>query len=129
MTHKPEVADKVLERLACGESLVAICRDEGMPGLSTVYRWLDEDEAFRDRYARARETQADTLFNEVLTIADEARADDVAAARLRIDARKWMAGKLRPKVYGDKLEVGMDPERPWQPIAVIERQVIGKAPE
>jgi hypothetical protein len=25
---------------------------------------------------------------------------------MRIDARKWMAGKMRPKKYGDKIQVG-----------------------
>jgi hypothetical protein len=74
-----------------------------MPHASQVCRWLDANEIFREQYARARERQADTLFDQILTIADEEK-EDVQRSRLRVDARRWMAGKMRPKVYGDKLE-------------------------
>src|SRR5262249_9536395 len=77
-----------------------------------------ENEAFREQYARAREAQADVLFDEILDIADNASNDWMQAndpnnpgwrqnseairrSQLRIDTRKWMAGKLRPKKYGD----------------------------
>lgn len=74
-----------------------------MPSRPTVCRWLMQREDFRNQYARAREEQADALFDEVVAIADMADAESVQQARLRIDARKWVAGKLRPKVYGDKV--------------------------
>ena len=61
---------------------------------------------FRDQYARAREEQADKLAGECLAIADEVEADSaqVAKARLQVDVRKWHAGKLAPKKYGDRVE-------------------------
>ena len=115
-----EVADRICEQIAAGRSLRAILReDEGMPASSTVFKALAEDRAFAEQYARAREAQADKFFDEIVDIADEGKTtvkgdDDeaivvfdataVARNRLRIDARKWVAGKLRPKVYGDKLE-------------------------
>lgn len=124
VTFSQEVADRICERIADGESLRAICADEGMPGKTTVFRWLGDDAAFRDQYARAREAQADAIFDDILEIADDARNDwmvragggdddpglafnteHVQRSKLRIEARKWMAGKLRPKVYGDKLDV------------------------
>lgn len=99
-----EVADRICEQIAAGRSLRAILReDEGMPASSTVFKALAEDRAFAEQYARAREAQADTLFDEILQISD-ASDEDVNRSRLRVDARKWMAGKLRPKVYGDKFE-------------------------
>lgn len=96
-----------------------------MPGMTTVYRWLQEKEDFRELYARAREDQADTLADEIIEIADEdpqlifdsqfhgkdevevVRVDSAAVnhQRLRVDARKWIAAKLRPKKYGDRTEV------------------------
>jgi hypothetical protein len=97
-------ADFICEQLIEGKSLRSVCRDEGMPAQSTICRWLASNETFRKQYAHARELQADTIFDEVLDIADE-KADDVNRSRLRVDARKWMAGKLRPKVYGDKLDL------------------------
>lgn len=124
MTEYSEaVAQEICDRLANGESMVAICRDAHMPSQASVYRWLVADKGgFGEKYARAREAQADTLFNEILEIADDARNDwmeregedsagwqangeHIQRSRLRVDARKWMAGKLRPKVYGDKVDV------------------------
>lgn len=117
-----DLADQICEGIADGRSLRSICNDVGMPNKATVFRWLAGNEAFRDRYARARDAQADAIFDEILDIADDASNDwmerrgeedsgwvvngeHVQRSRIRIDARKWMAGKLRPKVYGDKLDV------------------------
>ena len=102
----PELADAICERLIEGESLRSICRDDEMPHCATVCRWLAADEQFREQYACAREAQADTLFDEILDIADGKNADgaDVQRDRLSVDARKWMASKLNAKKYGDKLD-------------------------
>lgn len=108
MAYSKKIRGDILERISEGESLRSICSDKGMPAKSAVMRWLTEDPEFQDQYARAREAQADTLFDEILGIVDGAKPEDVAAARLRMDARKWMAGKLRPKKYGDKLAIGGD---------------------
>jgi hypothetical protein len=99
-----EKADAICERLADGESLRTICLGDDMPSQPAVFRWLAANDTFRKQYAHARETQADAIFDEILDIADEA-TDDVQRSRLRVDARKWMAGKLKPKVYGDKVDL------------------------
>jgi hypothetical protein len=110
-----------------------------MPGVSTVYRWLSDKPEFRDMYARAREDQADTLADQIVEIADQkegdygvdgdgvlvANTDHIQRAKLRVDARKWVAAKLKPKKYGDKLSTehsGPD----GGPIAVskIERVIV-----
>jgi hypothetical protein len=121
--YTPELAADICARLAEGESMRSICRGEGMPALSTVFLWLGNNPQFLEQYTRAREAQADALFEDVLEIADDARNDwmerngegdsgwiangeHLQRSRLRIDARKWMAGKLRPKKYGEKL--GLD---------------------
>lgn len=119
-----EMADVICERIADGESLRAICAAEDMPDKATVFRWLANHAEFRDQYARAREAQADSLFDEILDIADDGSNDWMAQntkdgeavgwrengeslrrSVLRVDARKWMAGKLQPKKYSDKLSV------------------------
>lgn len=96
------VADAICERLADGESLRSICSDSEMPAKSTVFKWLGLVPAFADQYARARETQADSLADDIVDIADN-KALEPNDKRVRIDARKWLAGKLRPKAYGDKV--------------------------
>lgn len=105
MAFAEDVRLEVLEHITEGKSLRAIGKIKGMPSKATIMRWLNEDEEFQDQYARAKEEQADVLFEDVLEIADMATPEEVAVARLRIDARKWMAGKLRPKKYGDKLDL------------------------
>lgn len=125
MTGRPssftqQTADAICDGLIEGRSLRSICVDENMPNAATVCRWLAVNEGFREQYARAREVQADTLFDEILDIADDSSGDRkivgrdgeerevcdtefVQRARLRVDARKWMAGKLQPKKYGEKV--------------------------
>lgn len=129
MTGRPSdftqaAADRICERISNGESLRTICKADDMPDKATVFRWLGKHDAFRDQYARAREAQADALFDEILDIADDGTNDwmerrnadgqsigwvengeAMRRSTLRVDARKWMAGKLRPKKYGDKLEL------------------------
>ncbi len=105
-----ETADAICELLADGKSLRAICRDVGMPTTSTVCKWLAKNDEFAEQYARARELQADAMFDDCLDIADagEKTPEAIADKRLRIDTRKWMAGKLKGK-YSDKVKhVGGD---------------------
>lgn len=87
---------------------MAICDEEWAPDYKTVMSWLQKEDGFLPKYERARESQADFLADEIVSIADGAdgeSAEAVAKARLRVDARKWVAAKLKPKKYGDKLDV------------------------
>ena len=154
----PELEDAILARLEAGETLSAICRDEGMPSRPSFLDWIREDPLLSDRYARARLVGFDALAEETIAIADTARigekterkeisrqctacqrdvrwlrkgwshsqdgsalcegaeaakieeskvvtGDMVERARLQVDTRKWLLGKLYPHVYGDKLAV------------------------
>lgn len=97
----------ICEQIANGRSLVSILReDEGMPSRPTVTGWILNDERFSSNYTRAREAQADFYADEIADIADH--EEDPDKARIRIDARKWAAGKLKPKVYGDRLQLDAD---------------------
>ena len=102
-TFTQEVADRICLELMGGKSLRSTCAGAGMPCPTTVYNWLVQYPAFMEHYARAREVQTDVLADEVITIADT--EPDPHKARVMIDARKWLAGKLRPKKYGDRVEV------------------------
>lgn len=108
----PELAEKICDRLADGESMVQICSDEEMPGLRTVMRWAAENARFGTEYARAREAQAEVMDDKILVAADEADEDNAPAQRVKIDAYKWRAAKLAPKRYGDRQLLGSDPDNP-----------------
>lgn len=100
-SYTEDKAALICGRIAAGESLVSICRDEDMPDVVTVYRWIAANESFRNMYARARDDQADTLADQILDIADT--EEDPAKGRLRVDARKWVAAKLKPRKYGERI--------------------------
>lgn len=110
--ERTSIQDYICQEIALGRSLVSICAsgekvgDIKVPGYTTVMRWREEDEDFREKYARAREDQADFHADKIVDIADT--ATDANVARLQIDARKWAAGKLKPKVYGDRLQLDAD---------------------
>lgn len=112
-----ECADQICEHLADGRSLRDICMDADMPARSTVFKWLGQNQTFADQYARAREAQADLMADEILEIADDSTHDTkytdsgeqpnaewISRSRLRVDARKWLASKMAPKKYGDRIE-------------------------
>ena len=61
------------------------------------------DEDFLERYARAREAQADKFFKECIEIADTATQENCNVARLRVETRKWAAARLAPKKYSDHI--------------------------
>jgi hypothetical protein len=114
-----ELGVAICARIAEGDSLVKICKGEGMPSVTSVYRWLADDRyaGFRELYTRAREDQADTLADQIVDIADDGlndtyEADDgtrrtdtdvIQRSKLRVDARKWVAAKLKPRKYGDRV--------------------------
>ena len=125
-TYDINLADIICERLAGGESMRSVSRDESMPAMSTLFKWLREHEEFSQQYAKAKEESADALVEDMLDIADNQVSNplivdgnpvevngeivkvvdsaSVNHARLRVDTRKWSASKLKPKKYGDKVQ-------------------------
>jgi len=98
-----QIADEICERLSHGETLRTMILDDHMPAQKSIYRWLQDNETFRQQYTQARAKQAD-YYAEM--IVDEAfGSHDAAIGRLRMDALKWAASKIAPKKYGDKVEV------------------------
>lgn len=105
MEYSQELADAICDRLAA-EPLTVILSDDGMPGYSTVMRWLREQTVFRENYAHAREDQGDHDADQVAALRDRMLTGGISPeqCRVAIDSLKWSAGKRKPKVYGDKLE-------------------------
>jgi len=130
-----DLADTICRRLAHGESLRSICRDDAMPDISTVLEWVvnsknEAQEKFSKQYAKAREAQAEYLADEINDIADDGSNDwieretekrniveqvngeVVARSRLRVDTRKWYLSKVLPKKYGERLVMAGDKDNP-----------------
>jgi Bacteriophage Sf6, terminase small subunit-like len=100
-TYRPEVADEICDLIADGVPLYKVCKSGDYPHLSTIYKWLENEPTFAEKYARAKERLADFRADEIIEIADT--CEDANVARLRVDARKWAAAKLMPRRYGDRI--------------------------
>lgn len=142
------IADEILRRIAEGETLSQICRDEGMPPRRTVARWaLDDREGFATRYAHARERQIEAWADQITEIAEDGTNDwierelksgrikvevyreAIERSRLRIETRKWLLSKLKPEKYGDKLNLSGSVEMTMSDAELQSRltQLLGKA--
>ncbi|ELQ6121953.1 DNA packaging protein [Cronobacter sakazakii] len=121
--YTEELAEIICLRLAEGESLRSVCRDEGMPSKQAVLRWLARNGSFRAQYVRAKEEGAEAIAEELFDIADDGSNDwmekldkdgeavgyqlngeHVQRSKLRIDTRKWYLSKIMPKKYGDRIQ-------------------------
>ena len=102
--ERRKILNAVVDRLIEGDSLRQICRTKGIPDKSTILRWLVDDPDLATTMARAREMQADALDDDIAEIVDEVRRGklDPQAAQVIIRAHQWRAGKMKPRVYGEK---------------------------
>lgn len=122
--YTQERAEKICALIAEGISVRTICKMDGMPETGTFYRWLRVYPEFMQQYACAKEDQADALAEEMLDIADDGTNDwmelndkkgecigyqvngeHVQRSRLRVETRKWLLAKQKPKKFGDGLTV------------------------
>lgn len=135
-----QIKQEIVKKVTQGKSLHKILKEgDNLPSPTIVYNWFnkdhkDYDQAFLDNYIRARDIRADRIFEEILDIADDSTKDTIitddgkevfnnefaARSRIRIDARKWMLGKMKPKKYGDKIDVTSGGEKIQQPILNID---------
>jgi len=113
-TFTKHIGQAICDRLAAGEPLTQICRDEGFPTDRTVRNWMTADADFASDIARARELGFDAIASR---LRDTARGrgestQDVQRDKLIIDTDLKLLAKWDPKRYGEKLAVGGDPDGP-----------------
>jgi hypothetical protein len=118
-----DARERIIELLAEGESLSAICRMSDMPAWSTVHVWMDEDQEFAGRITRAREIGYQARAERA--VLDAKCAEDAAKGRLAFDAERWFLGKLS-NAFSDKQKhelTGKD-GGPVETLNKVERHVI-----
>ncbi len=121
----PELGDAICDAMLAKVSLRAIEQMEGMPHRNTILRWLTQFPAFADKYARARQVQADLLDDEIQVASDQANVEDWQLHRMRIETMKWRAGRMAPQKYGERVALtGAD----GGPIAVTVARFTGEGP-
>jgi hypothetical protein len=106
----------LIDRITAGRSLSSVLREDDMPVLQTVQLKMERDEQYRAKYDKAVQDRADRLADEIMDLADETMPEHlqgpgasawVQQKRLQVDARKWIASKLKPRTYGDRLDVSV----------------------
>lgn len=99
-----DLMKEICHRIAEGRSLLSISKDEDMPAHSAMWRWLSEDEVFKEHYARAIQTRAINHAEEISETIQQVKRGEIPpdVGRVTIDGMKWVASRLLPKVYGDK---------------------------
>jgi hypothetical protein len=137
--HKEDHEEAIIGWISEGKTLRDYCRQDDCPSFHTVYRWLDDDNDFSRRFARAREIGHDVIAQECLSIANTPVAEEelqidsegktkktikdaLGHRKLQIDTRLKLLAKWDPKRYGDKLELGSDPDKPI--VTEIRRRII-----
>lgn len=137
-TYNEAFRDAFCERVAAGESVRSICRDDDYPEMKTIFRWLSKHEDFRHLYDKAKEMAMMAMAEEIMDIADDGRNDTyvdeegrprvdtdvIQRSRLRVDTRKWLMSKLAPKKYGDKVDLNHGAQ-PDNPLTMLFQQVAG----
>lgn len=124
--YTQELADEICEGITLGYSIRTVCKPDHMPAISTFYKWLRTHDEFAKQYARATEERTEAMSEDLLDIADDGTNDwmerenkdgstyDVVnsevlqRSKLRVETRKWLMAKMKPKKYGDKLDVTSD---------------------
>lgn len=116
--YDPVLAEEICMGISTsGKSLKALCKENPhWPKRTTIFLWRLRHPEFADLYTKARQTQVEAFVDDITDIADDTSKDNVisengisfnsewaARSRIRIDTRKWIACKLAPKIYGDKV--------------------------
>lgn len=105
--YSPELADLICARLADGKSLRRLCLPEDMPDRESVRQWLIKYPEFSAKYAQAREDQAEFHHDEMDEIEGDVRSGLLSpqAGNVILGNKRWRMEKLKPKAYGQKLEL------------------------
>ena len=112
--YSRQIADTICTRMSEGETLRAICRDPEMPSEGTVRGWAVRDvDGFGERYRAARQMLLEYWADQILGIADDEESDP-RSRQIRTGVRQWLMSKLAPRRYGDKVQIGGDPDTPLQ---------------
>ena len=113
--YSKQMVKDICDRLANGESIRSICRDTDMPTWETIRTWLRKKDGFQEEYSRSKQEGIEYMLGdnrakalETLERAKQGKGkvglEEAAVLKLLMHDTRWTAGKLVPKVYGDKTQ-------------------------
>lgn len=119
------IADRFCAGISSGYSMRTVCKPDDMPAIQTIYNWFSKYPKFLEQYAHATQERAEAMHEDILDIADDGSNDwmeihrgdwtgwvtngeALQRSRLRVETRKWLMEKMKPKKYGAKLDLTTD---------------------
>lgn len=111
---------EIVARVSAGKSVSTVLADKDMPTWTGFQNMLEQDDSLRTAYEKAVQDRADKMADEILELSDQEMPAGLEGAmasawvqqkRMQVDARKWIASKLKPRVYGDRIDMTVRDER------------------
>lgn len=107
--HKPITLDKVnqviklvAEGVTTTEALKIVHMDR-----TTLHEVIEGNPSLQASYSRAHVISNETRVEDLVAIAENPTIDPQRAKNI-IEVRKWIASKINPRKYGDKIEVNVN---------------------
>jgi len=100
---------EITDCVAQGESLHAWCKRKDM-AYNTVNDWIARDAARKERYERARLARAEWHVADIEEMLTEVRTGDLDPARARVIAenKRWIASRMDPHLWGEKVQINAE---------------------
>jgi len=123
---------EIVGQVSSGKALSTVLRQDNMPTWVGFHAMVAQDAKLATAYEKAVQDRADRLADEILQLSDEPMPEHLEGAmasawvqqkRMQVDARKWIASKLKPRTYGDRIDMTVRDER----ISVIDALEAAKA--
>ena len=124
--YTKELASRICEEIALGRTGTAVSREEWAPARSTVRNWANENPDFKAALREARLEGAHGLAEQCVDIADTER--DAARSREMTSNRRWLASKIQPAVYGEKLDLRVETTIDWSAAREMARARVALLP-
>src|ERR1035437_8338550 len=124
--YTQEVATSFCELISNGMSMRSACQEPGIPAPKTIFQWLRDHPEFNKQYELAAQERAESMREDIIDIADDGRNDymerrlrngtlkdvlngeAIQRSKLRGETRQWMMARMKPRKYGDRLDVTSD---------------------
>lgn len=114
--YTQDLADTICAQIAEGDSLRKVCLGDDMPCTQSVFRWFRTYPEFCEQYARAKEASADAHEDRITQVSEGLLNGEYCEKRARValDGLKWAASKLKPRKYGERLDLGNADDKPLE---------------
>lgn len=133
---KQKIMAEVCDRIAEGEYLDVICRDDHMPAVRTIRKWINKNPEFERGYFNAYSARSYSLLDEMERLQDPEHnpinvlqngawdSAHVTYVRDRVTNLQWRLQKLLPRRFGDLLKIAGDDDQ--APIRITDQEAAHK---